>query len=104
MRRELSWPHYRLLLRVASCPTCNSSRENKGIFKWLGLKKKDDMHRLVAGKYLKELHGLHEAKETLDVSAGDLKERLCGGCGNAAACREWDTEGKLTCLCLESVF
>jgi Zn ribbon nucleic-acid-binding protein len=37
---------------VQTCKPCNSSRGDKGIFEWLGLDKKDNLHRLVAGKYL----------------------------------------------------
>lgn len=40
---------------VWSCTTCNSSRSDQGVFQWLGLRRKDDLHRLVAGKYLKQL-------------------------------------------------
>jgi hypothetical protein len=45
---------------VLACQSCNSSRSDKGIFEWLGLKKKDELHRLVAGKYLKQLFRVHE--------------------------------------------
>jgi hypothetical protein len=38
---------------VLACQPCNTSRGEKGIFEWLGLKEKDKLHRLVAGKYLK---------------------------------------------------
>ncbi len=33
---------------VQACKTCNSSRGDKGVFEWLGLKEKDNLHRLVA--------------------------------------------------------
>ncbi len=36
---------------VLSCQPCNVTRGDKGIFEWLGLKRKDNLHRLVAGKY-----------------------------------------------------
>ena len=87
---------------VWSCESCNASRGNKGVFEWLGLKKKDDLHRLVAGKYLKELFALHEAAGTLDVEETDIRT-LCERCGLALVCREWDTVEELTCFCLESV-
>ena len=44
---------------VWSCQKCNASRGDKGIFEWLGLKEKDKLHRLVAGKYLKQLFFIH---------------------------------------------
>jgi len=88
---------------VLACPRCNSSRGDKGVFAWLGLKKKDGLHRLVAGKYLKQLYELHAAAETLDISKASI-ESLCGRCRNGNICQQWDSVGKLTCFCLESVF
>jgi len=88
---------------VWSCSTCNASRGDKGVFQWLGLKKKDRLHRLVAGKYLKQLYELHNEKLTLDISK-DLISKLCPRCRNDATCTEWNTVQKLTCLCLESIF
>jgi hypothetical protein len=88
---------------VWSCKTCNLSRGDKGIYEWLGLKRKDGLHRLVAGKYLKELFDLHEKNGTLDVSKDDVK-RLCASCRNKHACLEWGKVEQLTCFCLESIF
>jgi len=87
---------------VLACKKCNTSRGNKGIFQWLGLKKKDHLHRLVAGKYLKELLELHKARGTLDVRKEEIRQ-LCVQCGLGNVCREARTEHKLTCLCLESI-
>ncbi|MEW6195406.1 MAG: HNH endonuclease [Bacteroidota bacterium] len=88
---------------VLSCQTCNNSRSGKGIFEWLGLKEKDKLHRLVAGKYLKELYELHTVKGTLEVSTTELHS-LCVNCKNPEVCKEWDKVGELTCFCLESIF
>ncbi len=88
---------------VQTCNRCNSSRGDQGIFQWLGLKEKDKLHRLVAGKYLKELFELHEAAGSLDIEKGKIQE-LCPRCRNTDACVKWDSVHKLTCLCLESVF
>jgi hypothetical protein len=88
---------------VLSCRTCNTARGEKGVFQWLGLEKKDCLHRLVAGKYLKELYALHESKGTLTTSLSEL-EALCRNCRNPATCKEWDTVGEISCFCLESVF
>ena len=88
---------------VLSCKTCNTSRNYRGIFEWLGLKKKDGLHRLVAGKYLKELYELHDKKGTLDISVNEL-QTLCINCKNLKLCEEWGKVGELTCFCLESVF
>jgi len=88
---------------VLSCRSCNSSRGDKGVFEWLGLKKKDNLHRIVAGKYLKELYDLHASKNTLDISIEELT-KLCCNCRNPELCKEWNTVDELTCFCLESVF
>lgn len=88
---------------VWSCNSCNLSRGNKGVFQWLGLKKKDDLHRLVAGKYLKQLFELHNQKGTLGVHKNSIVQ-LCPQCKNGPTCVEWDVVQKLTCFCLECVF
>jgi hypothetical protein len=88
---------------VWSCKPCNVSRGDKGVFQWLGLKKKDVLHRLVAGKYLKQLYELHTEKGTLEISKNSLAE-LCPRCRNSRTCKEWKKVQKLTCFCLESVF
>lgn len=88
---------------VWSCQDCNASRGNKGVFEWLGLKKKDNLHRLVAGKYLKQLFDLHDQAGTMDINQDNITG-LCKSCGNKSVCVEWDKEQELTCFCLESVF
>ena len=88
---------------VLSCIKCNSSRNNKGIFQWLGLKDKDNLHKLVVGKYLKELYDLHLHKGTLNTSIEYLG-MFCTNCKNPAVCEQCNTVGDLTCFCLESVF
>lgn len=85
-----------------SCQRCNTLRGDKGVFEWLGLEKKDNLHRIVAGKYLKELLALHEAAGTLNIGVRNLQE-LCGRCRLGHVCEEWDKVGKLTCFCLESI-
>jgi hypothetical protein len=87
---------------VQACKTCNSSRGDKGVFEWLGLKEKDKLHRLVAGKYLKLLMKVHEQRGTLDISVEQLLQ-LCGKCPLPKVCEEWKKVGELTCFCLESV-
>lgn len=88
---------------VWACQTCNASRGDKGIYAWLGLKKKDNLHRLVAGKYLKELYSLHDEQDTLSIQKNEI-QILCERCRNEGVCVEWDTIQELTCFCLESVF
>lgn len=88
---------------VLSCGSCNASRGDRGVFQWLGLKDKDHLHRLVAGKYLKELFELHSRRGTLDVHKDDI-DRLCPQCRNGPTCVQWGKVQKLTCFCLESIF
>ena len=87
---------------VLACQSCNTSRGDKGIFEWLGLKEKDTLHRLVAGKYLKQLLALHERANTLDVTKDQITI-LCERCGLPELCERWGTVRKLTCFCLESI-
>ncbi len=87
---------------VLSCQACNSSRGDKGVFEWLGLKKKDDLHRLVAGKYLKQLLGIHQTAGTLEITKHQIGQ-LCPSCPLPDVCNEWGKEQELTCFCLESV-
>lgn len=87
---------------VWSCKTCNTSRGNRRVYEWLGLKKKDYLHRLVAGKYLKELKTLHENAGTIDIHQNEI-EQLCSRCNLGKVCEEWKTAGELSCFCLESI-
>ena len=87
---------------VLACQACNASRGDKGVFEWLGLKEKDRLHRLVAGKYLKQLLTLHEQAGTLGI-AKDQITILCARCALPKICEDWGTVGELTCFCLESI-
>ena len=88
---------------VLSCQACNASRGDQGIFQWLGLMEKDKLHRLVAGKYLKELYDLHAKRKSLQIAKEKIAG-LCPECRNAETCVKWDSVHELTCLCLESIF
>ncbi|MGD0756810.1 MAG: HNH endonuclease [Bacteroidales bacterium] len=87
---------------VLACKSCNSSRGDKGVFEWLGLEKKDGLHRIVAGKYLKQLLRIHQEQGTMKVTKYEL-EKLCKRCPLPDICSEWDKVNSLTCFCLESV-
>ena len=84
---------------VMACKACNSSRGDKGIYEWYELEGRNEVPRIVEGKYLKELYALHERKGTLDVNRKGL-ERLCKDCRPGYLCKET----ALTVYCLESVF
>jgi hypothetical protein len=87
---------------VLACQPCNASRGEKGIFEWFGLIEKDKLHRLVAGKYLKQLLTLHEQAGILDM-AKDQITILCARCALPKVCERWKKVGVLTCFCLESI-
>ena len=87
---------------VLACQSCNTSRSEKGIFEWLGLKEKDKLHRLVAGKYLKQLLTLHERAGTLEI-AKDQITILCERCPLPEVCERWGKVRELTCFCLGSI-
>ena len=87
---------------VLACQPCNISRGEKGIFEWLGLKEKDKLHRLVAGKYLKQLLTLHEQKGTLEIDKDEIIQ-LCKICPLPKVCDRWGKVRELTCFCLESI-
>lgn len=87
---------------VLACQSCNGSRGEKGIFEWLGLKDKDKLHRLVAGKYLKQLLTLHEQAGTLEIPKDQITT-LCKRCLLPKICERWGKERELTCFCLESI-
>jgi hypothetical protein len=79
---------------VLACQPCNTSRGEKGVFEWLGLKEKDKLHRLVAGKYLRQLLTLHDQAGTLEVSKDQITV-LCVRCPLPKICELW---GKCKCL------
>ena len=87
---------------VLACQSCNISRGEKGIFEWLGLKEKDKLHRLVAGKYLKQLLTLHERVGTLEIHKDEIVQ-LCQKCLLPEICERWGKVKELTCFCLESI-
>ena len=87
---------------VVACKSCNVSKGERGVFEWLGLEEKDKLHRLVAGKYLKQLFELHERTGTLEVSKYSI-DTLCSNCPIPDVCSQWGKSEELTCFCLESI-
>lgn len=49
---------------VLSCKSCNSSKSDKGVYEWYGLDRRNEIPRIVEGKYLKLLYSLHEQNQT----------------------------------------
>lgn len=83
---------------VWACKECNSSKGGKRLYEWFGLARKDEVSRIVEGKYLKLIYSLHEKNGTLDVN--DVRQ-LCQNCDMENLCSE---KQKLTVYCLEGSF
>ena len=83
---------------VFVCKSCNSSKGNKRLYEWFGLKDRNKVPRIAEGKYLKLLYLFHEIRGTLGVS--DIS-KLCPKCDLGSKCPEKE---KLTVYCLEGIF
>jgi len=89
---------------IRVCKRCNSSKGNKRLYEWIGLRNKDRVPRIAEGKYLKLLYDLHEKLGTLNTDKNDLRTKLCPYCKMEEICSKEGHEGKLTVYCLEGVF
>jgi hypothetical protein len=83
---------------ILACRKCNSSKGDKGVYEWYGLERRNEIPRVVEGKYLKLLYTLHEQRGTLNMGRSNLQD-LCKNCTQGKLCEE----SKLTVYCLESV-
>ncbi|MCP8320958.1 MAG: HNH endonuclease, partial [archaeon] len=81
---------------ILACKSCNASKGDKGIFEWYGLDRRNEIPRIVEGRYLKLLYTLHEKNNTLDKGTGAIAE-LCEICRLGRLCKET----KFTVYCLE---
>jgi CRISPR/Cas system Type II protein with McrA/HNH and RuvC-like nuclease domain len=63
---------------VLSCKSCNMKKGIRNPYEWYGKARRDEIPRIVVGKYLKLVFQQHEALGTLDAggSSGDGKVRL----------------------------
>lgn len=57
---------------VISCKRCNSSKGDKDLIEWYGIKRKYEIPRIAMGKYLKMIYICHECRGTLDK--GDINK------------------------------
>ena len=83
---------------ILACRSCNSSKGDKGVYEWYGIERRNEIPRIVEGKYLKLLYTLHENQGTLQMGRQNLAE-LCRICSQGRLCEE----SKLTVYCLESL-
>ncbi len=90
------------------CSNCNGSKGARRLYEhWtrqhgLGAAKYG-VPRIAEGKYLKLLYDVLDRAGLLDVDERSLRARFCTTCDLAPLCREHDTAGKLSPLCLDGV-
>lgn len=82
---------------VFVCKKCNSSKGDKRLYEWFGLKNRNRISRIAEGKYLKLLYELHNSLGTLHMTAPEL----CPICDLEKKC---PIQEKLTVYCLEGLF
>lgn len=88
---------------IRVCQKCNSSKGEKRLFEWNGLKNKDEVPRIAEGKYLKLLYAFHEKNGTLELDKEEIN-KLCSKCDMGQLCAEEGKKGELTVYCLEGIF
>ena len=81
---------------ILACKSCNASKSNKGVYEWYGLEHRNEIPRVVEGKYLKLLYKLHEKNGTLNKGVATTTQ-LCEICRLGHLCKET----KFTVYCLE---
>ena len=61
---------------VWCCRRCNSSKGGRDVFVWYGKERRNEIPRLVEGKYLKLIYECHECRGTLDSTDLDFSGEL----------------------------
>lgn len=82
------------------CSRCNSSKGNKRLYEFYGLKNRNKIPRIVEGKYLKLLNDELEKRELLEVS----QENISGLCKECDLGKKCPVPEDLTVYCLEGIF
>jgi hypothetical protein len=83
---------------IRVCKNCNSSKGDKRLYEWFGLKNKDKISRIAEGKYLKLIYSYHEKNNTLNENL------ICDKCDMQSKCKKDGTYRKLSVYCLEGLF
>jgi len=52
---------------VWCCRSCNSRKGGRDVFTWFGVERRDEVPRIVEGKFLKLAYRCHECRGTLDA-------------------------------------
>ncbi len=85
---------------VMVCADCNSSKGDKRLYEYFGLKNRNKVPRIAEGKYLKLLYDELDRRELLDLDRDRLPE-LCMACDLGERC---PVAEEMTVYCLEGVF
>lgn len=88
------------------CPSCNASKGAQRLYEYWARRggmraAKYEVPRIAEGKYLKLLFDVLEEADLLDLNESQIRRRLCKECDLGALCKEEDSVGKLSPLCLD---
>ena len=61
---------------VKACKTCSTSKGNRDLIAWWGWERRNELSRIVYGKYLKMLYICHECKGTLEQECINMEGAL----------------------------
>jgi hypothetical protein len=61
---------------VLCCRSCNSSKGGRDVYTWYGVRRRDEIPRLVEGKFLKIAYECHACRGTLDSRDVDMNGEL----------------------------
>lgn len=82
------------------CSHCNSSKGDKRLYEFYGLKNRNKIPRIAEGKYLKLLYDELDKRELLETSRNNISD-LCDRCDLD---RKYPIPEDLTVYCLEGIF
>ena len=82
------------------CSHCNSSKGDKRLYEFYGLKNRNKIPRIAEGKYLKLLYDAFDKRGLLETSRNNISD-LCGRCDLGKKC---PVPEDLTVYCLEGIF
>ena len=82
------------------CSHCNSSKGDKRLYEFYGLKNRNKIPRIAEGKYLKLLYDELDKRGVLDIDRDNISD-LCDECDLDKNC---PVPEDLTVYCLEGIF
>jgi len=82
------------------CNRCNSSKSDKRLYEFYGLKNRNNISRIAEGKYLKLIYDELDKRGLLGTSRDNISD-LCNRCDLGEKC---PVSEDLTVYCLEGIF